>query len=141
MARRKEQSGGRSPRMPADHAGVLLAALGMFLGGWSGLAYLIINNPPRIGAELWLFFILLHMAITGTTLPIVRYLNVRLTPITIDPPPGGIIVRQSIWIGLYVVIVAWLQILRSLSIPIAFFLALVFIVLEGFLRARELSSD
>ncbi len=141
MSRKNEQSGARSPRMPADHAGVLLAALAMFLTGWSGLAYLVMNNPPRIGAELWLFFILLHLAVTGTTLPVVRYLNVRLTPISIDPPPGGIIVRQSIWIGLYVVIVTWLQILRSLSIPIAFFLALVFIVLEGFLRARELNTE
>lgn len=135
---------GRTPRpnrMPSDHVGVLVAALVMVVGGASGAFLLILNNPPRIGAELWLFFILLHMIITGVMIPLVRYVNVRFTPINADLPPGGIIVRQSVWIGLYVVIMAWLQILRVLSVPIAFFLGLVFIVLEGFLRSRELAQE
>jgi len=127
--------------IPADHIGALLAGLAMMLGGWLGLVYLILNSPPRIGAELWLFFVLIHLAITGTVLPIVRYLNVRFTPIHVEAPSGGIIVRQSVWIGLFVVINVWLQILRVLSAPIAFFLALVFVVLEVFLRSRETNRD
>jgi len=145
MAKRRQQnqpdSPVRSARMPADHAGVLLAALAMFLGGWAGLGYLVVTSPPRLGAELWIFFIMLHLAITGTVLPIVRYLNVRFTRVSAEPPAGGVIVRQSIWIGLYVVILAWLQLLRSLSLPIGFFLGLVFVVLEGFLRTREINAN
>lgn len=129
------------PRMPADHVGTLIAALVLMGVGWGGLAVLVLNSPPRIGAELWVFFLLLHMAITGTVLPAVRYLNVRLFPITEEPPPGGVIVRQSIWIGLFVVACAWLQILRVLSIPIGVGLALLFIVVEVFLRTRELNDD
>jgi hypothetical protein len=131
----------RPRRMPSDHLGVLIAALLMMLGGWGGLALLIQTKPPRIGSELWGFFVLLHFAVTGTVLPFVRYINVRLTLSTVELPPGGIIVRQSVWIGLYAVICAWLQILRALSLPIAFFLALVFVVLEGFLRMRELNDE
>ena len=127
-----------SENIPADHIGILIAALLMAVGGGLGLFVLISTSIPRLGAELWLFFILLHMTIIGVTIPIVRYFNVRLTSF---PVPGGIIVRQSIWIGLYVVIGTWLQVLRVLSLPIGFFLALVFIVLEAFLRSRELSVE
>ena len=130
----------RPRRMPSDHVGVLIAAVFMICGGWAGLAYLITTQPPRIGAELWLFFILLHLAVTGTVLPVIRYLNVTLFA-GHGIPPGGVIVRQSVWVGLYVVICAWLQILRALSVPIMVFLASVFIVLEVFLRMREASSD
>lgn len=129
-----------SNQMPADHMGVLLAALAMMLIGWGGLALLINTNPPRIGAELWSFFVLLHIAVTGTVLPFVRYFNVRFTRVAAPAPPGGVIVRQSVWIGLFAVICAWLQILRTLSVPVAFFVALVFIVLEAFLRTKEVNE-
>ena len=108
--------------------------------GWVGLAVLFFTFKPSIGAELWLLFILLQAAVTGTSIPIVRYFNIRFTRMTEPVPPGGVIVRQSVWIGLFVVICAWLQIQRGLSLPIAFFLALVFVVLEVFLRARELND-
>jgi hypothetical protein len=127
-------------RMPADHVGVLLSAAALMIIGWAGLALLITRSPPRIGAELWMFFVLLHLAITGTVLPVVRYLNVSIFAAD-DPPPGGVIVRQSVWIGLLVVICGWLQILRALSLPVVFFLALMFIVLEVFLRSRELNAE
>jgi hypothetical protein len=117
-------------------AGVLLMVL-----GWLGLYKLVTTEFPRIGGQLWGFFVLLHLAVTGTILPFVRYLNVRFTPIHAPLPPGGVIVRQSVWIGLWVVACAWLQIPRALSWPIAFFLALVFVVLEIFLRNRERNRD
>ena len=126
---------------PPDHIGLLAAALGMMLVGWGGLYWLVTTTLPRIGGELWLFFILLLMAITGTAIPIVRYINVRFTPLDIEVPPGGVIVRQSIWIGLFVVTCAWLQIPRALSLPMAIFLVFVLVVIEGFLRSRELAAE
>jgi hypothetical protein len=129
------------PRTPPDHVGILLAAVTMMVIGWGGLLVLITASPPRIGSELWLFFMLFHIAITGTVLPLVRYLNVRFTPLHVEPPPGGIIVRQSVWIGLFMVICSWLQMLRTLTLPTALFLSLVFIVLEIFLRSREGVAD
>lgn len=127
--------------MPPDHIGTLVAALLLMLLGWGGLYWLVTTRLPRIGGELWLFFILLQFAVTGTALPFVRYLNLRFTPIHAEVPPGGVIVRQSMWIGLFAVTCAWLQIPRALSLPVMFFLLLVFVVLEVFLRSRELSSD
>ncbi|MBI5667309.1 MAG: hypothetical protein HZC41_04815 [Chloroflexi bacterium] len=128
------------PKMPPDHIGVLVAGVVMMLGGWYGLYTLITTTLPRVG-QRWMFFVLLQLAVTGTVLPFVRYLNVRFTPVTDDLPPGGVIVRQSIWIGLFVVTCAWLQIPRVLNLPIAFFVALVFIILEVFLRSREIRHE
>jgi hypothetical protein len=67
----------------------------------------------------------------------VRYLNMRFIPVTHPLPPSGVIVRQGVWVGLFVVICAWLQMLRGLTIPIAVFLGLALIVIEIFLRTRE----
>lgn len=126
---------------PPDHMGLLIAALLMMLLGWAGLYQLITSSLPRIGGELWLFFILLQIAVTGTALPLVRYLNVRFTALEDAVPPAGVIVRQSIWVGLFVVTCFWLQIPRALSLPLAGFLAFVLIVLEIFLRSRERAAE
>lgn len=128
-------------RIPPDHLGVLITALLMFIFGWGGLYLLVTTQIPRIGGQLWVFFVLLHIAITGTAIPIVRYFNVRLTPITAQLPPGGIIVRQSVWISSYAMICAWLQIPRILTWTIAILLAMVFIAIEVFLRMRELPNE
>jgi hypothetical protein len=127
-------------KMPPDHVGVLIAGLCMMIGGWLGVFQLVTHSLPRVGPR-WAFFMLLFMAVTGTVLPFVRYLNVRFTSVHVELPPGGVLVRQSIWIGLFVVTCAWLQIPRVLTLPIAFFLGLAFIVIEIFLRSREIANE
>lgn len=126
--------------MPPDHIGVLAAGLVMMVGGWLSLYYLVTTTLPRVG-QRWIFFMLLLIAVTGTVLPFIRYLNVRFTPTDVELPPGGVIVRQSIWFGLFVVLCAWLQLPRVLNLPIAFFLGLVFIGIEVFLRSREIRNE
>jgi hypothetical protein len=127
-------------KTPPDHIGVLVSALLMALVGWAGLYQLVTTQLPRVGPR-WIFFVLLHVAVTGTVIPLVRFLNVRFTPVERELPPGGVIVRQSIWVGLFVVMCFWLQIPRVLSWPIVFFLALIFIVVEVFLRSREVANE
>lgn len=129
-----------STKLPPDYAGVLFASLLMIIVGWYGLYTLVTTQIPRVG-QRWLFFVLLHIAVTGTVMPFVRYLNIRLTPITRPLPSGGVIVRQSVWIGIFVVTCAWLQIPRVLTVPIMFFLALAFGVIEVFLRSREMANE
>jgi hypothetical protein len=126
--------------MPPDHAGVLLGAVGLMILGWGGLYILVTTQVPGLGPEIWIFFLLLDMAVTGTAIPVVRWLNVRVFSRR-DPPPGGVIVRQSVWIGLFVAICAWLQIGRVLTVSVAFFIVLVFAVLEVYLRMREINAE
>ncbi len=129
-----------STKLPPDYAGVLFAAILMIISGWYGLYTLVTTQIPRVG-QRWLFFVLLHIAVTGTVMPLVRYLNIRLTPMTRPLPSSGVIVRQSVWIGIFVVTCAWLQIPRVLTVPVMFFLALAFSVIEIFLRSRELTNE
>ncbi|MCA9914008.1 MAG: hypothetical protein KC496_11690 [Anaerolineae bacterium] len=118
-----------------------IASVLLMLIGWGGLYQLVSHTLPRIGGELWLFFLLLQIAVTGTVIPLVRYLNVRLTPIRLELPTSGIIVRQSTWVGLFIVTCAWLQIPRALSLPLVIFLIMVFVVVEVFLRSREIAEE
>lgn len=118
----------------------MIVAVMFMVVGWLGLFQLVTTSLPRVG-QRWFFFVLLHVAVTGTVLPFVRYLNVRFTPITAELPPGGVIVRQSVWVGLFVVTCAWLQIPRLLNLPMMFLVAVVFIVIEVFLRTREIRNE
>ncbi len=135
------QSGLLPPdKIPPDHVGVMAAAVVMAVGGWLGLFQLVTTALPRVG-QRWLFFLLLHIAVAGTVLPFIRYLNVRFTPVDVDLPPGGVLVRQSVWFSLFVVTCAWLQIPRVLNLPIAFFIGLVLVGIEVFLRVREIANE
>ncbi len=127
-------------KTPSDHTGMIIAALLMIGIGWGGLYSLVTSQLPSVG-QRWLFFILLHLAVAGTMIPFLRYINVRTTPITRAVPPSGVIVRQAVWFGMYAVACAWLQILRALTVPILFFLALAFVVIEIFLRSREIPNE
>ncbi|MFC1960125.1 hypothetical protein ACFLYO_05405 [Chloroflexota bacterium] len=128
------------PTTPSDHKGILIASAVMIIVGWLGLYKLVTTTLP-LAFPRWLFFILLFTAVTGSVLPFLRYFNMRLTPANYPALPGGIILRQSIWCGLYAVTCAWLQIPRVLNLPVAFFLALSFIVIEVYLRLRERSEE
>jgi hypothetical protein len=137
---RQQSRASLRPSIPADHIGILLAALLMIIVGWGGLVLLVRTQEPFIGAR-WLFLVLLNIAVAGTVMPIVRYINVRLTPLNRMLPPGGVIVRQSVWFGLFVIACAWLRLPRVLSPAIMFFLALAFVVVEIFLRSREIPNE
>ncbi len=122
------------PGLPT-HYGLNLAAGLMILAGWGGLFVLVRTVLPNPGPR-WMFFVLLYIAISGTVMPFVRFLNNRFGggPLVV---PDWVVVRQSLWVGLYVATCAWLQIPRVLSLPIAAFLALAVVVIEVFLRVRE----
>ncbi len=128
-------------RSDGERRGVLLAALLMFLAGWGGLAFLVVSTRPRIGGEIWLFFILLQIAVTGTAIPLVQLISQGLAPKNDPVPLTGVVVRRSVWIGIIVVTCAWLSIPRYLSLPLLAAVILLFIVIEVFLRNRELANE
>jgi hypothetical protein len=122
-----------SPGVTPDQAGLIVAATVMAVTGWVGLWLLITTTLPTAFPR-WLFFVFLYLAVTGTVLPFVRYLNARFTR---SDPASGVVLRQSIWVGLFVVACAWLQIPRVLNPVIALILALSLVVIEWFLHLRE----
>ncbi len=123
-----------SPTQPrSEYAGLMLAAALMATVGWVGLWLLVTTTLPTASAR-WLFFVLLYLAVTGTVLPFARFLNARFTR---GGASAGVVLRQSLWVGLYVVAGAWLQISRVFNPVIAFLLALSLVVIEVFLHVRE----
>jgi len=105
--------------------------------GWGGIFALLNYTLPTVGPR-WLFFFLGVLALTGTALPAVAYLNRRFP--TNPPVTHSVILRQAIWIGIYVPTLAWLQIGRVLDPSIALLLALGLILIEWLLRLRERSQ-
>lgn len=105
--------------------------------GWGGLYLMIfeLNIIPDVGPR-WLFFVLWLMALTGTSLPFVRFLNQRFTG---DIPPATVLLRQALWVGFFGATCAWLQLGRTLSPATALLLAAGLGGVEWFLRMRERS--
>jgi hypothetical protein len=115
----------------------LPAAFILAILGWGGLYILVNYTLPTVGPR-WLFFFLGVLAITGSALPLVAFLNRRF-PST--PPAGPIVVlRQAIWAGIYFPTLAWLQIGRVLTTALAVLLAIGLVMIEVLLRLRERSQ-
>ncbi len=113
-----------------------LALLLLIIGG-AGLIYILATTAPS-GGTRWAFFFLLFTALTGAAIPVMAFLNLRFPS---RPPAGAwVVVRQSIWCGLYLPALAWLQAGRVLTLPMAVLLAAGLILIEFLLRLRERSQ-
>ncbi len=113
-------------------ASIILAFL-----GWGGLYALINYTFPTVGPR-WLFFFLSVLALTGTSLPVIAFLNQRFP--TNPPVSSGVIVREAIWVGIYFPTLAWLQLGRVLTPALILLLAAGLIAIEVLLRLRERSQ-
>jgi hypothetical protein len=103
--------------------------------GWFGGS--VHTHAPELGPR-WLFFFLSVIAITGTVMPFVAFLNRRFP--SLPPALPGVIVRQALWIGIYFPILAWLRIPRLLTPSLALLLAIGLLLIEWLLRLRERSQ-
>jgi len=113
-------------------AAIILAVL-----GWGGLLYVLLFTLPAVGPR-WLFFFLSVLAVSGTCLPVVAFLNRRFP--SVPPPTTAVVLRQALWVGIYFPTLAWLQIGRVLTPALALLLLLGFILIEWLLRLREKSQ-
>lgn len=115
----------------------LPAALLLMVLGWGGFVAVVIYSTPN-GGTRWLFFFTAVLALTGMALPLAAFLNRRF-PST-PPPTPGVILRQAVWVGVYLPVLAWLRIGRVLTFPLAVLLGLGFLMIEYLLRLRERSQ-
>lgn len=90
----------------------------------------------REGEILVAFLASLMVAVTGLSLPLVYYLNRRIQ--SGETPPAFLaVVRQSLWIGLWVSFCVWLQMNRTLGIAVALLVAFVIFLFELLLQVRR----
>lgn len=125
-----------TPKLP-PFLPVLLTSLFLALTGWAGLAALILFTLPNLGPR-WLFFFLTTLAVIGTALPVIYFFHRRFPG---QPQANaGVIIRETVWVGMYMDILLWLQLGRALNLMTAAFLAVGLVVIEFVLRWREHSQ-
>jgi hypothetical protein len=113
------------------------------LAGLSGLAlYYIINNvwpdPNQLVALPQLLFLLfVFLGLSASVVPITAYLNHRFAKPDWYQRDRGRLVRQGAWVGLFGVVLAYLQLIRALNWTIAAVLAGVLSLIETFFLTRE----
>ncbi len=105
--------------------------------GWGGLIILVLYTQPVLGPR-WLFFFLGVMAFTGLALPLMAFLNLRFP--TRPPATHGVILREALFVGIYLPTLAWLRIPRVLTPTLALLLAAGLVLIEWLLRLREKSQ-
>lgn len=106
----------------------------LMIMGWGGLYALAVYTSPN-GGTRWAMFFTLVLAVSGTALPVVAFLNQRF-PST-PSVSSGVILRQALWIGIYVPTLARLQTARLLTPALALLLACGVVLAEWSLRLRE----
>lgn len=116
---------------------VLPASITLAIIGWGGLVAVVFYTLPTVGPR-WLFFFLGVLALTGSALPAVTFLNRRFP--SIPAADSAVVVRQAIWVGVYGATLAWLQIGRVLNGSLAVVIALGLVIIEWLLRLREKSQ-
>jgi hypothetical protein len=126
-------SSNNSPRV----ANFLPASILLSVIGWGGLITLIISTLPTVGPR-WLFFFLCVLAVTGTMMPIIAFLNRRFP--SSPPPTAMVIVRQAMWFAVYVSTLIWLQMGRVLNPALAILLVVGLGLIEFLLRLSEKSQ-
>jgi len=107
------------------------------LSGWLGLLLLLNSSLPTVGPR-WLFFFLLTLATTGTALPFLWLLDRRFS--NERPAPASALQRQALLVALFADLSMWLQINRSLTLPLAILIALGLFAIERLLRFVDRSQ-
>lgn len=100
--------------------------------GWWSIIQLPINDLTKT-----LFFVFLFVAIGSTLMPALAYLNARFGRFHDKRVYRLRFVRQSIFGGVFAIVLSWLQMRRVLSSTLALILMAVFVLVETFLVTRE----
>ncbi len=126
------QSGQRSKTLS-----ILITSIILNLVGWVGLILLLNFSLPTLGPR-WIFFLLLTIAVSGVSLPILFFLHLRFPT---DPPAEmNVYIREALFVSIFVDMLAWLQLGRVLTPLRAFLVAVGMVAIEFFIRLRERSK-
>ena len=112
---------------------IFITSLLLSIMGLGGLAFIFIALEPTLWPR-WMFYFFLTMAGTGLALPAAYIIQRRLAKQYV---PARILIREGLFFGIYLDLLAWLQIGRTASNLVIFLLAGGMILLEVFLRMAE----
>lgn len=113
-----------------SYRSVLLASILLAAAGWAGLYIILTRTLPTV-IPRWVFFFLLVLATSGTSLPFLWLLHRRFDS---EPFSPGLLHRQSLAVSLTAAILTWLQINRSLTVGLGLIIAIGMILVDSLLR-------
>ena len=114
----------------------LPAFLILLAAGGGGLALVINLTLPTLGPRRLFFFFLVLLG-AGAALPAAYFLNLRFP--TTPPAERSVILREALWAGIFISLMAWLRMGRVLTFPLGVILAAVFVLIEVLLRLWDRS--
>ncbi len=112
---------------------IFMTSLLLCVIGLGGLSFILITLEPTLWPR-WLFYFFLTMTGTGLALPAVFIIQRRLAKQYV---PARVLIREGLLFGIYLDLLAWLQIGRIATNLVIFLLAGGMILLEYFLRMAE----
>ncbi|HOA21200.1 MAG TPA: hypothetical protein PKL82_01775 [Anaerolineaceae bacterium] len=114
----------------------LPAFLILLAAGGGGLAVLLNLTLPTLGPR-WLFFFFLVLLGAALALPAAYFLNLRFP--TTPPAESAVILREALWAGIFISLMAWLRMGRVLTFPLGVLIAAGFVLIEVLLRLWDRS--
>lgn len=116
-------------------------AIAVALISYASLYYLVfyVWTDPWI-VMAWpqpFFLLLLFLALGSTVIPVAAYLNQRFARPDWLEHDNLRLLRQGGWVGLWAVVLAYLQLIRALNWTIALVLTGVLVLVEAFFITRE----
>ena len=112
---------------------ILMSSVILSILGGGGLAFIFIFFEPTLGPR-WMFFFFLSIIGAGIALPISYLIQRRFATQAV---PGKVLIREAILFGVFLALIAWLQLGRILTNLIVVIIAVGSILLEMLLRMAE----
>ncbi len=113
---------------------ILLTGISLGAVGIGGVFFLFYFTKPTLEFR-WLFFFLSLTGVSGFSLPLLSLLHHRISePESVNE---GTLLRESIMIGLFTNLVAWLQIGDMLTLALFFLLLAGGVTIEYLIRLTE----
>lgn len=122
-------------QLPRIKSYIPLIAILVFIG-LGGLFILFNMTQPTVGPR-WIFFFMVVMGVTGLALPAVVFLYHRFPSGHV--PSQQVIVRQSLWAGIFVALMIWLSLGQVFNLGVAVIVMAGITLLEIALRFGERS--
>ncbi len=112
---------------------ILISSIFLTILGGGGLAFIFIFYEPTLGPR-WMFFFFLTIIGSGIALPISYLIQRRFANQVVL---SKVLIREAIFFGVFLTLIAWLQLGRILTNLIIIIISIGFILLEMLLRMAE----
>jgi len=112
---------------------ILISSIFLTILGGGGLAFIFVFYEPTLGPR-WMFFFFLTIIGSGIALPISYLIQRRFADQVVL---NKVLIREAIFFGVFLALIAWLQLGRILTNLIIVIISIGFILLEMLLRMAE----